>query len=230
MTELQMLKVYKEMPLKGIRKFIAARLGIVWRDAVHVTLHKDVDVTFFYENRGEIKYSLIDYILYALVLTLKEDRFRVFNGHFDGQLSQSFYSVNVGLALAHPKGLLVPVVHGAEDMTLNSFVNARKELIDRAKEWKHSQGELENGTFTVTNLGMLEIDTFTPILNPPQVAILGFGRVRVESVSWSWNEAPSSRALLSFSLTIDHRILDGADAAKFLKRIETNMLMLWNTD
>jgi pyruvate dehydrogenase E2 component (dihydrolipoamide acetyltransferase) len=223
MNEPQVLKLYKQIPIKGIRRFIAARLSKAWQEAVHVTLHKDVDVTYYYEHKAELTYSLIDYILYGLVQTLKEESFHMFNGHFDGQTLQTFTSVNLGIATDHPKGLLVPVLHGAEEMAFGTFIDIRKSMISRAKAWKHTPQELENGTFTVTNLGIMGIDYFTPILNPPQVAIMGLGRVRVESMGWNWAEALTPKALLPLSLTIDHRILDGADAARFMTRLESHM-------
>jgi pyruvate dehydrogenase E2 component (dihydrolipoamide acetyltransferase) len=222
----QALKLYKEMPIKGIRKLIASRLSRVWHEAVHVTLHKDVDVTYFYANKANLKHSLIDYVLYGLVQTLKEESFLAFNGHFNGEMLQTFASINLGLATDHPRGLLVPVLHGAEEMAFDEFISNRKSLVNRAKAWKQTPQELENGTFTVTNLGMMGIDYFTPIINPPQVAILGLGRVRVETISWDWAEAPTPKALLPFSLTIDHRILDGADAARFMQSLEAFMLEL----
>ncbi|MBP1993999.1 2-oxo acid dehydrogenase subunit E2 [Paenibacillus eucommiae] len=220
------LTPHKEVPLKGIRKMIAARLGTVWQEAVHVTLHKAVDVTYLYEHKAELTYSLMDYFLYGLVQTLKTEQFVGFNGHFDGQILRQFTSVNLGIAVDHPKGLIVPVLHGAEGMELGEFAAKRKELAKRAKDWKQAPQELENGTFTMTNLGTMGIDWFTPILNPPQVAIMGLGRTKVEVTSWSWGDTPRQRALLPLSLTIDHRVLDGADAARFLEHVELCMLEL----
>jgi pyruvate/2-oxoglutarate dehydrogenase complex dihydrolipoamide acyltransferase (E2) component len=220
------LRLNHSFPIKGIRKFIASRLGKVWQEAVHVTLHKQIDVTYLFMKKSALPFSLIDYLLFGLTQALKEDSFKSFNAYFDGQLLQSFASVNLGLATDHPKGLIVPVLHHADEMSMDAFVRNRKALIQKALEWKHTPEQLENCTFTTTNLGTLGVDYFTPILNPPQVAILGIGRVKFESVSYNYDDSPTLKAMLPLSLTIDHRILDGADAAKFTMRLESNMLEL----
>lgn len=217
------LKLLGETPLKGVRRTIAARLGGVWRDAVHVTLQRELDVTPCYENKERLTGSLIDYMLYGFVQTLRETRFASFNAHFDGHTLRAYSSINIGLATDHPKGLIVPVLHGVEAMEQRAFAAARKELVSRAREWRHSPQELEGGTVTVSNLGTLGIGFFTPILNPPQTAILGIGATRVAPVIRQWGEAPQARALVPVSLTVDHRVLDGADAARLLQRLQEHI-------
>lgn len=219
-------EIQAEIPLKGVRKFIAKRLSGIWREAVHVTLQKEADITHYYANKKDLPYSLPDYLFHALVQTLQEDGFRAFNAHFEEETLKVFRPVNLGIATDHPKGLIVPVLHGCEQWDLATFAEKRKAAVQRAREWKHSPQELENGTFTVSNLGTMGIDFFTPILNPPQVAILGLGRVKFESSSRSWNEPPIPRAFLHLSLTIDHRALDGADAARFLSALEEKLKIL----
>ena len=214
------LQVLRESALKGVRKVIAARLGAIWRQAVHVTLHRKLDVTGYYRNKPQLAHSLTDYLLFTLVRTLSDERYAAFNAHFVEPALRCYRSVNLGLAVDHPKGLIVPVLHGAETMDLDGFAVRRKQLMSAAKEWRHKPEDLENGTFTVSNLGTMGIDFFTPILNPPQTAILGLGRVTLETVAWRWEDRPEPRALLPVSLTIDHRVLDGADAARFLQSLE----------
>lgn len=216
----EQLRLYRKQPLKGIRKMISSRLGAIWRDAVHVTIHKKADITDLYVRKGEFAYSLIDYIYYGLIRTLKQEEFRAFNAHFDGQTLSTFSSVNLGLATDHPKGLIVPVVHGADLLDLAQFATRRKELMAKAKAWRQSVEEMENGTFTVSNLGTLGIDMFTPILNPPQTAILGIGRIAHEAISWETDRNSTVKTTLALSLTLDHRVLDGADAARFLLAFE----------
>lgn len=222
MNEPAELRLGKALPLKGIRKMIATRLGAVWREAVHVTLHRELDVTAVYEakERGKLAHSVIDYLLFGLVRTLKEESFASFNGHFDGQTLQQFDSVHLGIAVDHPKGLVVPNLFDADLLVQTEFAERRKALGSRAKAWKQAPYEMENGTFTVTNLGPLGIDYFTPILNPPQTAIVGLGRLKVAEVSRGWEQQLVKKAFLPVSLTIDHRVLDGADAARFLVRWE----------
>lgn len=216
------LKLYEKKELKGIRKFISSRLSTIWQEAVHVTLHKEVEISSFYENRHILPYSLIDYLLYGLIETLNLNEFKKFNSHFDGKTLQTFDSINLGIATDHPKGLVVPVIHLTDQLSMEDFILRKQDLISRTKLWKQNPEELENGTFTVSNLGTMGIDFFTPILNPPQVAILGLGRVRTQLLSWKWEDDPSPKALLPLSLTIDHRVLDGADAARFLDVFEEN--------
>lgn len=224
----QLLQPMTAIPLKGIRKSIATRLGHIWREAVHVTLHRAVDVSCLYERKSYLAVPLIDYVLYALVQALKEDRFSVMNSHFDGQRILPYRTINLGYAIDHPKGLIVVNVFHTEAMDIYSFAEARKLQVSKAKAWKHTPSDLENGTFTVTNLGSLGIDYFTPILNPPQSAILGLGRTKIESTTDTWGNAPTIKALLPVSLTVDHRVLDGADAARFIQRVEEHIKELGN--
>ena len=218
-----LLRLKREQSLKGIRKVIASRLGTIWREAVHVTIQKKIDITELNSRKSALAFSMIDYIYYSIVLTLKMEEYSAWNAHFDGQVLSAYSSINLGLATDHPKGLIVPVIHGADAMNMAQFVTRRKELMAKVKAWKHSADELESGTFTITNLGTLGIDWFTPILNPPQTAILGIGRITHESISWDKDSVPSIKATLPLSLTIDHRILDGADAARFMMTLETQL-------
>lgn len=214
--DIEVMPVMREIPLKGIRKTIASRLGGIWREAVHVTFHRQIDVSILYENKKSLRHSLIDYLQYALVCTLDSASFRRFNATFEGEVLREIGQVNLGIAFDHPRGLIVPVLHGANRLSLDRFALQRKELTHRAAAGRLIAGELDNGTFTVTNLGTMGIDFFSPILNPPQTAILGFGRVRFEHSASSWEAVPERRALLGISLTVDHRVVDGADAARFL--------------
>ncbi|SFL58118.1 pyruvate dehydrogenase E2 component (dihydrolipoamide acetyltransferase) [Paenibacillus sp. 1_12] len=220
------LKLREETQLRGIRKLISSRLSTVWHEAVHVTLHKQMDVTIFYAKRQQFSHGFVDYFYYALIQTLKQDEYKKFNAYYDGTLLQSFDSIHLGLAVDHPKGLLVPVIHGTDAVSLDDFSIKRKDLMMRTKLWKQTPQEMEYGTFTISNLGLLGIDFFTPILNPPQVAILGLGRVQFQAISWGWGDVPSNKVTISTSLTIDHRVLDGADAARFLNSLEENFTKL----
>jgi pyruvate dehydrogenase E2 component (dihydrolipoamide acetyltransferase) len=227
-NQTELLILQSAQPLKKARKFISNRLGAIWHEAVHVTIHKDVDVTAYYERRKQLKHSFIDYIYYGIVQVLKQESFATFNSHFNGSVVETYSSINIGLAMDHPRGLVVPVVHLAEQMDISQLAAKRKDLTVRTKQWNHAQWELEQGTVTVSNLGPLGIDGFTPILNPPQVAILGLGRVRMQALNWDWEEATDRRAIMSLSMTIDHRVLDGADAAKFLAAFEMELNLLFH--
>jgi pyruvate dehydrogenase E2 component (dihydrolipoamide acetyltransferase) len=125
--------------------------------------------------------------------------------------------INVGVAVALDEGLIVPVVRNADEMTVAEIGDRIKDLAQRARSDELGVDEVTGAVFTVTNLGMFGVDAFTPIINPPEVAILGVGRI-FEEVGWVNGQAtPRSRIVLS--LTIDHRVVDGAPGAAFLQTL-----------
>lgn len=126
-------------------------------------------------------------------------------------------SVNIGLAVDTESGLLVPVIANVDQKSLRQVAAESSRLIDRARRGRLTASELSNGTFTITNLGSLGIDNFTPVINGPQCAILGIGRIRKQPV-WQENQFVP-RDIVSLSLTFDHRIVDGAPAARFLQAL-----------
>lgn len=222
-----LLVVDRERKLSGVRKIIAERLSASWREAVHVTLHRKMDVSALYEHKHMRVYSFIDYVYYALVLTLGDPQWRKLNAHLEERTHRMYQTVNLGIAVDHPRGLIVPNVHRAETMDLADFASQRKKIVRAAQAWEHSPEMLEAGTFTVSNLGAESIGYFTPILNPPQVAILGLGSVEFVYTSHSWGEPPAMKAMLPLSLSFDHRVIDGAEAARFLKVLEVRTQQ-WN--
>lgn len=126
--------------------------------------------------------------------------------------------VNVGVAVATEDGLVVPVVHDAARKKLAEISAELASLVAKAREDRLSPQELTGGTFTITNLGMYGVDSFTPVVNPPEAAILGVGRIAEEPVGR--NGEIVLRPMMGLSLSFDHRIVDGAGAAQFLQRIE----------
>jgi pyruvate dehydrogenase E2 component (dihydrolipoamide acetyltransferase) len=134
-----------------------------------------------------------------------------------GDVIESLASINVGVAVDTDRGLLVPVVRDADGMTIAEIAAALRELTERARSGKSLPDDLTGGTFTITNLGMYGIDAFTPIINPPECAILGVGRLREIPVVHQGTMCV--RPAMVLSLTFDHRLVDGAPAARFLQRI-----------
>ena len=126
-------------------------------------------------------------------------------------------SVNIGLAVAVDDGLIVPVIHGVEQMTLDGIAARRAELVDRARSGTLRPEDIAGGTFSITNLGMYGVDAFDAIVNPPQAAILAVGRIsdRVVAVKGE----PSVEPMMTLTLSVDHRAADGARAAPFLDTI-----------
>ncbi len=136
------------------------------------------------------------------------------NAHWRDEAVHEYPVANVGLAVASPRGLTVPVIHGAEALSLEEIAARRKELVGKVRDGKISVAEVLGGTFTISNLGMFDVKQFTAILNPPQVGILAVGATRTVQV---WNGGdPAWRPICEFTLTCDHRAVDGALAAKFL--------------
>jgi pyruvate dehydrogenase E2 component (dihydrolipoamide acetyltransferase) len=128
---------------------------------------------------------------------------------------------NIGIAVDTPQGLLVPVVRDAANLSLEAVARESTRLIGAARAGTLRPAELAGGTFTITNLGMFEIDAFTPMVNLPQCAILGIGRIVARPVVVDdASEQVAVRRMLSLSLTFDHRLVDGAPAARFLQRVK----------
>jgi len=223
LTAVEMTGLLEERPLRGARRVVARRLGEAHRNCVPVTLHRDLDVTPLV-RAGLSPGAVLDRMLHATVLTLQAHP--ELNGTFDGEVHRTYRSVHLGNAADTPRGLLVPVLRDAQALDATQLSEARRVQAQRARAWKHTPDELAGGTLTVTNLGPLSIDFFTPIVNPPQVGILGLGRIRQATMSWTTEEAPANRSLLPASLTFDHRICDGANAARFLETLQREILTM----
>ncbi len=206
-----------ERPLRGARRVVARRLSEAHRSCVPVTLHRDIDVNARVGAERSAG-AIVDRLLHATVRSLLAHP--ELNGTFDGEVHRTYRSVHLGIAADTPRGLLVPVLRDAQMLNALQLSEARRAHVQRARAWKHSPEDLAGGTFTVTNLGPLGVDFFTPIVNPPQVGILGLGRMKHIQWSWTADDAPSKRCLLPVSLTFDHRICDGANAARFLETLQ----------
>ena len=132
-----------------------------------------------------------------------------------------FNTVNLGVAVDTPRGLMVPTIFSAEKLSLNDLASSAKSLASAAKEGKISPDSLRGGSFTVTNLGSFGVESFTPVINPPQTAILGVNNIvnRVREANGELKMYPA----MGLSLTFDHRAVDGAPAARFLKELCDNL-------
>lgn len=209
----------------SMRETIARRLRQSYREAVHVTLNKEIaveELVDFHEDRtqqSEVDVSLTDLILAALVPTL--DDHPDFNAVYEEDEHRLIEEKNIGIAVDLNPGLITPVLPDLGERSLEAIARGRRSLIRRVKKNNQRPADLENGTFTITNLGALGIDTFDPIIDPPQVGILGIGRQRQRAVPGEEPEVPFRfRAVMNCSLTFDHRVVDGADAARFLSTLK----------
>ena len=143
------------------------------------------------------------------------------NAHFREDTITEFDEVNLGLAVASDRGLTVPVIRGADRLSLDGIAERRKDLVAKVRAGKISIAEVMGGTFTVSNLGMFGVTRFSAILNPPQAAILAVGATIRRHV---WNDGhPEWRPISEFTLTSDHRAIDGAQAAAFLSALKDHL-------
>jgi pyruvate dehydrogenase E2 component (dihydrolipoamide acetyltransferase) len=209
-------------PLTGLRAVIAERLSASWRERPHVTLTTEADATNLVSARQQLTEELgqkvaYDALLVALVArALREQPFMNvrLTEHGIEQLSE----INVGVAVDTERGLLVPVVHDAAAKSLVQVQRTLARLVERALAGRSLPDDLSGGTFTITNLGIFDIDAFTPIINPPESAILGVGRIVNKPVGLDGQVA--LRDTMTLSLSFDHRLIDGAPAARFLQRVK----------
>ncbi|RME49514.1 MAG: 2-oxo acid dehydrogenase subunit E2 [Chloroflexi bacterium] len=210
----------QSIPIRGMRKTIAQRMHRSLQDMAQVTLVTEADVTELVARRealkAELPVSYTDLILKAVALTLREHPH--INATATGDEIQIHPEIHIGVAVALDDGLQVPVVRDVDQKTLAEIAQATAALAEKARAGQLTAEDVAGGTFTVTNLGTYDVDAFTPIINPPQVAILGVGRI-VEKPAVHDGEI-IGRAMMTLSLTFDHRIVDGAPAAAFLKDVK----------
>lgn len=215
------LTLREEQRLSPMRQAIADRLGTSYREAIHVTASREISVEPFLDavdrakDRHGDRIGFIDVLLRAVSHTLAQHP--GFNAHFEDGTHLIFEEHNVGIAVDVDAGLLAPVLADVASRSLAEIADERERVVERVRTGQHTMTDLRNGTFTVSNLGPLGVDAFTPIINPPQVAILGIGRVRdrIRPIDGEVVTTPEAR----FDLSFDHRVVDGADAARFLSTL-----------
>jgi pyruvate dehydrogenase E2 component (dihydrolipoamide acetyltransferase) len=204
-----------EIPLKGIARTAARRMVAAW-EAPMFHLTTEVDMTAALEAKERAAgATLTDLLLRSCALALK-DHPRL-NAHFNDEVISQFGYVNLGVAVASDAGLVVPVIHGAEQLGLEKMAQARRSVVERARSGALTREDVTGGTFTVSNLGMFPIARFDAILNVPQVAILAVGSTVQRQVYRDGD--PAWRPVAELTLTCDHRAVDGATGAAFLARL-----------
>jgi len=222
-----------EVPLSGVRAVIARRMAESHRTTAPVTLTTEADVTEFVVVRERLKASLADELGFNLgyndlLIKLVARALREFpymNARLEGGTEEGaggiirhLAQVNVALAVDTERGLLAPVVHDADCKGLAEIAREVRELVERARSGLALPDELSGSTFTITNLGVYDVDAFTPIINLPETAILGVGRIKARPAVVDGEICV--RQTMWLSLTFDHRLVDGAPAARFLQRIK----------
>ena len=212
---------YKSAPLAGHRKVIADRLSLSARTAVHVPITMEIDMTPAAKLKSEkektgLQVSYNDFIIKATAMALRE--FPAVNTMLLGQELRTMSEVNVGFAVVSGDDLLVPVIRNADRLSLEDISRNAKTLAERARSGSLTTREMSGGTFTVSNLGMYDVDLFVPVINPPETAILGVGRIVPKLVVLGENMV--IRQMMTLTLVFDHRVIDGVRAAKFLQRVK----------
>jgi pyruvate dehydrogenase E2 component (dihydrolipoamide acetyltransferase) len=195
-----------------MRKTIANRLQESYREAVHVTVHREVDAEALTAVADAADVSVVDVLVRALSDALAEHP--AFNATFEDGTHRLYEEHNVGVAVAVEDGLVAPVVADVGGRNLDGIAAERERLTEAVQAGDYAMADLRGGTVTVSNLGPLGVDGFTPIINPPQVAILGVNRVQERARPAEGGVA--FRETLPLDLSFDHRVVDGADAARFL--------------
>ncbi len=215
---------YEDVKIPNIRKIIAKSMVTSLSTMAQLTFNSSFDATKLLEYRKSLKngaekmglanITINDMILFAVSRVLLNHK--TFNAHYiSDDTMRYFKNVNLGIAVDTERGLMVPTVFGAEKLSLNELSRNAKSVITDAQSGKINPDLLKGATFTVSNLGSMGIESFTPIVNPPQTGILGVDCVtkRIKEVNGEDVVYPA----MGLSLTVDHRAIDGADAARFLK-------------
>lgn len=211
--------VSEERPLSRMRQTIANRLQESSRNAVHVTVSREIDAepllqaTESAATTLDVDISVFDLVLRAVSATLAEHP--TFNATFEDEMHVLYEEHNIGIAVDIEAGLVTPVLRHLDSKSLAELATERRRLTERVQEGEYSMRDLRGGTFTVSNLGVFGVDSFTPIINPPEIAILGVNRIRERAQRGS--DGVVFRNQLPVDLSFDHRLVDGADAARFLE-------------
>ena len=213
----------ERVPLTSLRKTIARRMTEAWQ-APAFQISMSADMTRAVELRGRlierakdgVRPSYNDILIKVCAAALM--RHRDVNARFAGDAIELLPSADIGIAVAVPNGLIVPVVRAVEVKSIEQIAAERRELVTRTREGKLRQEDLEGGTFTISNLGMYGVEQFVAVLNPPQAAILAVGAME-DKVVVADGEL-EVRPLMNMTLTCDHRSLDGATASEFLRTVK----------
>ncbi len=220
------LQVSKKIPLSGVRKVIAERMIESWHTAARVTQVMEVDMTEMIRFRQEkqkdweakgVHVTLNDVLIKVVSQALVE--IPEINCSVKGQEIEVYKSVNMGIAVATERGLIVPVLKNASGKSLLEIAQESRTLVQRTQEGKIGPDDLKFGTFTITNLGAMGIDFFTPIINQPESAILGVGKID-QKVRVLDGDKIAIRSMMYLCFVFDHRVIDGVPAARFLGRVK----------
>jgi pyruvate dehydrogenase E2 component (dihydrolipoamide acetyltransferase) len=219
-------EVLERIPLKGVRSIIAERMATSVHTTARVTLMMEVDATQFVDMRERLKARVSEEWgfapgyndLLAKIVATALRKFPAMNARLTPDAIEVLAPINMGMAVDTERGLLVPVIRDADKKGLRQFGTEFRKLAEGARTGRVSPDDLTGGTFTITNLGMYDVDAFTPVINLPEAAILGVGRIAQKAVVRDGQIV--ARHMWTLSLVFDHRLVDGAPAARFLQYIK----------
>jgi pyruvate dehydrogenase E2 component (dihydrolipoamide acetyltransferase) len=211
--------------ITGIKKLVAERMQQSYLDAPHIHLSTTCDVSEVVRMREEVnsraqdgsRLTFTDVLLWSVSRAL--EKHRLLNATIKDNSIILLDEINIGVAVATDKGLIVPNIRKVNSLSLAEIASARDALVERAKDGKQTPDDLARGTFTVTNLGMYDVDFFDPIITPGQSAILATGRIRQEISVDDTGEVVETPTMI-MTLACDHRIVDGVDGARFLSGLK----------
>jgi pyruvate dehydrogenase E2 component (dihydrolipoamide acetyltransferase) len=211
--------------LNQMRKTIARRMTEAWEaPAFQISMSADMTASIRLREallaqvkEGGVRPTYSDILTKVVALALI--RHRDVNAHFAGDSVKLSPTANIGIAVAVPHGLVVPVIAGCERLTIPEIAAARADIVSRTREGKLRAEDLDGGTFTISNLGMYGVERFTAVLNPPQAGILAVGAIEERAVVVDGDFEIQPR--MDMTLTIDHRSVDGATASEFLATVKS---------
>jgi pyruvate dehydrogenase E2 component (dihydrolipoamide acetyltransferase) len=220
------VEVLERVPLKGVRGIIAERMATSVHTTARVTLLMEVDATEFVAMRERLKARVAEEWgfapgyndLLAKIVATALRKFPYMNARLTEDAIEYLAPIHMGMAVDTDRGLLVPVIRDADKKSLRRFGEEFRESAERARVGRALPDDLTGGTFTITNLGMYEVDAFTPVINLPEAAILGVGRIAPKPVVR--DAEVMVRQMWTLCLVFDHRLVDGAPAARFLQYIK----------
>jgi pyruvate dehydrogenase E2 component (dihydrolipoamide acetyltransferase) len=218
-TEVEVVK------LNQMRKTIARRMTEAWEaPAFQISMSADMSASIRLREallelvkEGGVRPTYSDILTKVVAVALM--RHRDMNAHFAGDEVRLFPTANIGIAVAVPHGLVVPVLRSCEAKTIPEIADARADVVGRTREGKLRAEDLEDGTFTISNLGMYGVERFTAVLNPPQAGILAVGAIEERAVVVDGDLEIQPR--MDLTLTVDHRSVDGATASEFLRTVKS---------
>ena len=214
----------EQVNLSRMRQTIAKVTSDSKRDTPHFYVSSEVDMTKATEMRGDLnevlasesRVSVNDLVVKACAMALQ--KFPKFNAFYQGGHLQMNPDINIGIAIALESGLIVPGINGCQAKSLVEITVASRDLIDRAHSGTLRNEEYSGTTFSVSNLGMFDVDSFTAIIYPPHAAILAVGRVKEQPVARGGQVTVAQ--IMTATLSVDHRVADGAEAARFIMEIK----------